>query len=391
MAQWMIGESYFHQKNYEAALRAYLQVEILYAYPTWQSGALLQAGKCRELLGEWKEAVQLYEQLLSVYPHTTFTHEAQQRLKAAAADPQRQMKKVPMTRLLCSLASKTTALLAAGLLAALLAIPAAARAETAAPTAKEVAVNLDTPAADRSSPAADRAAIPTKNLWRIMIEGGWAMWPLAFCSFSMVTFFFERLVSLRRGRVIPRPFTKRVLEQIREGHLDREQALALCEENRSAVAQAFAGAVRSWGRPTVEVEQAFLDAGERATNRLRRCLRVFHAISTIGPLLGLLGTVAGIIEAFNAVAGANALGRPELLAGGISKALLTTAFGLIVAIPSLTLYHLFVGRVDQFIMEIDLRSGPGADPYDFRGTGLQNRSQELRISKVRRPAKTESA
>jgi len=83
MSQWMIGESYFHQKNYEAALRAYLQVEILYAYPTWQSGALLQAGKCRELLGEWKEAVQLYEQLLSVYPHTTFTHEAQQRLKAA--------------------------------------------------------------------------------------------------------------------------------------------------------------------------------------------------------------------------------------------------------------------------------------------------------------------
>ena len=83
MAQWMIGESYFHQKNYEAALRAYLQVEILYAYPTWQSGALLQAGKCHELLGEWKEAVQLYERLLSVYPHTTFSEEAQRRVKAA--------------------------------------------------------------------------------------------------------------------------------------------------------------------------------------------------------------------------------------------------------------------------------------------------------------------
>jgi TolA-binding protein len=83
LAQWMIGESYFHQKNYDAALRAYLQVEILYAYPTWQAGALLQAGKCHELLGEWKEAVELYQRLLSVYPQTPFTEEAQRRAKAA--------------------------------------------------------------------------------------------------------------------------------------------------------------------------------------------------------------------------------------------------------------------------------------------------------------------
>jgi len=298
------------------------------------------------------------------------------------------MMKASMTRLLSSLTTKTTGLLAAGLLAVLLPNPAA-RAQTAAPAAKEVAVNLDSPAAENPPPDTDRAAIPTKNLLRIMREGGMVMWPLAFCSLLMVTFLFERLVSLRRGRVLPRPFTKRFLEQIREGHLDREQALALCEENRSAVAQAFAGAVRSWGRPTVEVEQAFLDAGERATNGLRRYLRVFHAISTVGPLLGLLGTVIGIIEAFNAVAGANALGRPELLAGGISKALLTTAFGLIVAIPSLTLYHLFVGRVDQFIMEID-RMGQELI-HLISADGLQNRSQELRISKVRRAAKTESA
>jgi TolA-binding protein len=83
MAQWMIGESYFHQKNYDAALRAYLQVEILYAFPTWQAGALLQAGKCHELLGEWKEAVELYQRLLTVYPNTPFTEEAQRRVKAA--------------------------------------------------------------------------------------------------------------------------------------------------------------------------------------------------------------------------------------------------------------------------------------------------------------------
>jgi TolA-binding protein len=83
MAQWMIGESYFHQRNYQAALREYLKTEILYAYPTWQAGALLQAGKCHELLGEWKQAGDLYARLLKIYPETPFVEEATQRLREA--------------------------------------------------------------------------------------------------------------------------------------------------------------------------------------------------------------------------------------------------------------------------------------------------------------------
>jgi TolA-binding protein len=83
MAQWMIGESYFHQKNYETALREYLRVEILYAYPTWQAGAELQAGKCHEELGEWKQASELYAKLLKTYPDTTFAEEASKRLQTA--------------------------------------------------------------------------------------------------------------------------------------------------------------------------------------------------------------------------------------------------------------------------------------------------------------------
>ena len=83
MAQWMIGETYFHQKNYEAALRAYMRVEILYAFPQWQAAALLQTAKCRELLGEWSEAVALYDQLLAKYPNTPYTEDAKERLQAA--------------------------------------------------------------------------------------------------------------------------------------------------------------------------------------------------------------------------------------------------------------------------------------------------------------------
>jgi TolA-binding protein len=90
MAQWMIGESYFHQENYDAALREYLRVEILYAYPRWQAAALLQAGKCQELLGRRKEAAELYARLIKAYPNTEFTEEGTRRLhllETAASTP----------------------------------------------------------------------------------------------------------------------------------------------------------------------------------------------------------------------------------------------------------------------------------------------------------------
>src|SRR5690606_26617011 len=134
---------------------------------------------------------------------------------------------------------------------------------------------------------------------------------------------------------IPRPFVKRFIQQLRENQLDKAQALELCEQNDSPVARVFAAAVQKWGRPSVEVEQAIIDSGERVTNGLRKYLRMFNGIATVSPLLGLLGTVVGMIQAFNAIATSDAMGRPELLAGGISQALLTTAAGLTVAIPAL--------------------------------------------------------
>jgi TolA-binding protein len=83
MAQWMVGESYLHQRNYDEAIKAYHRVERLYAYPRWQAAALLQAGKCYEAKGDWKQAVNLYAQLLKDYPNTTFTEEASGRLRDA--------------------------------------------------------------------------------------------------------------------------------------------------------------------------------------------------------------------------------------------------------------------------------------------------------------------
>ena len=223
---------------------------------------------------------------------------------------------------------------------------------THAQSLPEVDTSLST-GDDQVVPVATENPIPTKNLLQVLHEGGPLLIPIGVCSFILLVFVFERAVSLRHGRVIPRPFVRRFLEQLREEKLTPEEALIRCEESRSPVAEVFEAAVRKWGRSSVEVEQAIIDAGERVSNGLQRYLRLFNGISTISPLLGMLGTVVGMIQAFNSIATADAMGRPELLAAGISQALLTTAAGLTVAIPALIAYLFFVSRVDRLIIEID--------------------------------------
>lgn len=200
---------------------------------------------------------------------------------------------------------------------------------------------------------AKEAMIPVRNLLQIFHDGGWMMYPIALCSFVLTVFTFERLIHLRRGRVIPRPFVKRLIEQLQQQQIDREEALELCERNPSPIATILSAAVKKYGRPAVEVEQAVLDAGERESNLLRRNMRLLNAISNVSPLLGLLGTVLGMIQAFNDISSAQAMGRPDLLAGGISQALLTTAAGLLVAIPAYLLYMFFLGLTDRLILEMD--------------------------------------
>jgi len=229
------------------------------------------------------------------------------------------------------------------------------QSSSASPASNEPAVKV---AADEATAAftpkpADVSAVPTKSLLGILRDGGLVMLPLVACSFVMLVFVFERSISLRRGRVIPRPFVKRFLHQLEENQLDREQAVLVCEENGSPIARVFAAAVKKWGRPAVEVEQAIIDTGERVVHELRRYLRVFNGIATVAPMLGLMGTVFGMIRAFGDIATSDAMGRPELLAKGISEALFATAMGLMVAVPAQILYWWFVSVVDRLTVRID--------------------------------------
>lgn len=197
-----------------------------------------------------------------------------------------------------------------------------------------------------------KTVIPTTPVELILALKEWVV-PFGLATLIAVWFSTERLVVLRRGRVIPKPFVERFLMHLQKSELSSNEALQICEENGSPVAYVFAHGVRKWGKPSVEVEQAIIDGGERQVSDLRRHLRVINGVATVCPLIGLLGTVWGMIDAFNGIASADAMGSPEKLAAGIALALLTTAAGLLIAIPSLIIYLYLSGRVDRLVMDMD--------------------------------------
>jgi biopolymer transport protein ExbB len=210
------------------------------------------------------------------------------------------------------------------------------------------------PASERGEAAPEPGAITPSQLIR---ENPTALIgsALPFLAASLIAIWFgaERLVVLRRSRVIPKPFVERFLNLLRVGQLDPAAALALCEDNGSPTANVFAHGVRKWGKPSVEVEQAIIDGGERQVAHLRKHLRILNSVATVSPLIGLLGTVVGMMIAFFDLAGSDGGNRAQELAVGIVTALSTTALGLAIAIPCLILYTYLAARIDNLVMEMD--------------------------------------
>ncbi len=207
-------------------------------------------------------------------------------------------------------------------------------------------------AVEANADSAEPSSWEMPAMIRKISEGGWLMVPLAIASLIVIGLSLERLVALRRSRVIPKPFVRRFTECVEDGQLSYEEATSICDEFDCPVAEVFQAAVRRWGRPMLEIEQAVIDAGDRVGDSLRRFLRVFHAISNVTPLIGLLGTVLGMIQAFENL-GSQDGGQSDLLAAGISTALMTTAGGLTVAIPAYLAFMYFSAKSDRYLGEID--------------------------------------
>ena len=181
--------------------------------------------------------------------------------------------------------------------------------------------------------------------------GGWLMVPIGICSLLWLTFLGERLISLRPSRIVPVVFTRQI-EELEPGKLDAEKVEALCEANPGSAARVIRTAAKHIGETREEIELAVNNTAQREIHLMRRYIRVFAVIAAVAPLLGLLGTVTGMIQAFREVA-SSGLGSGQALAPGIYKALVTTAGGLVVAIPTLMTHYWMMSRVEGFVHRID--------------------------------------
>lgn len=219
-----------------------------------------------------------------------------------------------------------------------------------------------TPTAPAQAAAPARKATPAPgtvgkdSLLQLVKQANPMLWPLGVCSVVALGYTLERLIALRRGRVIPKDFVHRFHERLAAGKLDRERALELCRAHDSPVARILGHVVKHWGQPAALIRQSlgYEAAGELLD--LKRNIRVLNGTATLAPLLGLLGTVIGLIESFDALRHVGA-GKNEALAHGISVALLSTAFGLAIAIVSVAAYYYLLNRVDVLARELDDQAG----------------------------------
>ncbi|SVA53790.1 uncharacterized protein METZ01_LOCUS106644 [marine metagenome] len=203
------------------------------------------------------------------------------------------------------------------------------------------------------------------------VNGGPFMWPILISLVFGLGFSFERLYSLLMSSVNSKQFFQEVSEALEtEGN---EAALSLCENTRGPVAAIFYAGLARRHRGVSEVEKAIQSAGPLEMAFLEKNMIWLNTVITIAPMIGFTGTVVGMIGAFDAIKAANDI-SPAVVAGGISQALLTTAFGLIVAMIVQTFQNLFVNRIDKLILDMEEHSFQLVDHlYEIESKGKKKK------------------
>jgi len=184
----------------------------------------------------------------------------------------------------------------------------------------------------------------------MVIKGGPIMVPILLCSVISLAIVVERCLSLRRNRILKYDILQRIEELLRDRKIP--EATTLCKRYPSSMTRILLAAILNHDKTRQDIKEIIEDAGRHEIPVLERYLAVLGTIASIAVLLGLLGTVMGMIRTFNAIA-ALGYGHPEALAGGISEALIATAAGLAIAIPTLVLYNFFTSKVDSLVIEME--------------------------------------
>ena len=234
----------------------------------------------------------------------------------------------------------------------------ASRAEEGSqgPQANTPDLDADPGAGDEPAEQATRTRETKRiNLLTLLVSGGWFMVPIGLLSLLTVTIVVERMLGLRRDRVMPHGLVAG-LGQLGgpNGNFDPRAAYKLCQEYPSAAASVIRAMLLKVGRPHSEVEHSVAEASQREAERLHANVRWLNLAAAVAPLLGLLGTVWGMIDAFHGTTkltpGQN---KADYLAEGIYVALVTTLSGLILAIPAAIFAHYFESRIQAMFHRID--------------------------------------
>ncbi len=194
-------------------------------------------------------------------------------------------------------------------------------------------------------------------MFSIIQAAGWPIWPLIACSILALALVIERFLSLKTAKIAPPKLLEEVIAVTRQ-NVPGPDVVNQLEQN-SALGEVLASGLRALnthpGCSQEELHASMEATGRRVAHRLERYLNALATIASAAPLMGLFGTVVGMIEIFGSQpAGSATGGNPAQLAHGISVALYNTAFGLIVAIPSLIFWRYFRGRVDEFLLTLEL-------------------------------------
>lgn len=188
----------------------------------------------------------------------------------------------------------------------------------------------------------------------VIFSGGILMWPIGLCSIVALAITIERFWSLRRATIDTREFMDTMRTVLRQNRF--QDAIDICDQTDGPVARIMKAGLLKHNRSKEDIREAIEDAGHLEIPRLERYMAALATCANIAPLLGLLGTVTGMIKAFAQIQYKQGVVNPADLAEGINNALVTTAAGLSVAIPALVAYNYFVSRVENMILEMEISS-----------------------------------
>jgi len=215
------------------------------------------------------------------------------------------------------------------------------------------------------------------NLFDIFLKGGWLMWPILVCSIIGLAVIIDRYTVLRKTRINVPAFMVRIRGMIKKK--DISGAISHCMQEKSPVANIVRKGLKKYKLGHTRVKEAIENAGRQEVSKLEKGLTILATVAGVAPLLGFLGTVTGMIQAFMTIEDLAGAANPSDLAGGIWEALTTTAFGLIVGIPALAFYNYFLSSVKRTVEDMETVANDVIDVIQDESTDLSDIDDEIEI------------